>query len=83
MHQISYVDSEFILPAVIYIGGNRHPLHIYANNNGNVCVMVCEVPIFNLGAYSVLNTVVIWAKNIGGSALFRDYIGSTKEIRRR
>jgi hypothetical protein len=56
----------------------RHPFHIYVNNNGNVCVMVCEVPIFNLGAHSVLNTVVIWAKNIGGSALFRDYIGAQK-----
>jgi uncharacterized protein len=66
MHQISYVDSEFILPAVIYIGGNlRHPFRIYANDVGNVCVMVCEVPIINLGIYSVLNTVVKWAKNIG------------------
>lgn len=26
MHQISYVDSEFILPAVIYIGGNEAPI---------------------------------------------------------
>ena len=42
----------------------RHPFHIYANNNGNVCVMVCEVPIFNLGAHSVLNTVVIWARTL-------------------
>ena len=66
MHQISYVDSEFILPAVIYIGGNlRHPFRIYANDIGNVCVMVCDVPIISIGVYSVLNTVVKWAKNIG------------------
>lgn len=26
MHQISYVDSEFKLPAVIYIGGNEAPI---------------------------------------------------------
>jgi uncharacterized protein len=66
MHQISYADSKFILPAVIYISGNlRHPFRIYANDIGNVCVMVCKVPIMNLGVYSVLNTVVKWAKNIG------------------
>ena len=26
MHQISYVDSEFILPTVIYISGNEAPI---------------------------------------------------------
>ena len=66
MHQISYVESEFIMPAVIYIGGNlRHPFRIYANDVGNVCVLVCEIPIMSVGVYSVLNTVVKWAKNVG------------------
>ena len=58
MRQISYVESEFIMPAVIYIGGNlRHPFRIYANDFGNVCVLVCEIPIMSVGVYSVLNTV--------------------------
>jgi uncharacterized protein len=66
MHQISYVESEFIMPAVIYIGGNlRHPFRIYANDVGNVCVLVCEIPVMSVGIYSVLNTVVKWAKNVG------------------
>jgi uncharacterized protein len=66
MRQISYVESEFIMPAVIYIGGNlRHPFRIYANDFGNVCVLVCEIPVMSVGIYSVLNTVVKWAKNVG------------------
>jgi uncharacterized protein len=66
MRQISYVESEFIMPAAIYIGGNlRHHFRIYANDVGNVCVLVCEIPIMSVGIYSVLNTVVKWAKNVG------------------
>jgi uncharacterized protein len=31
MHQIAYVDSDFITPGVMYIGGRlRHPFRIYA-----------------------------------------------------
>jgi len=43
MRQISYVEYEFIMPAVINIGGNlRHPFRIYEDDVGNVCVLVCE-----------------------------------------
>ena len=59
MRQISYVESEFIMPTVIYIGGNlRHSFRIYANDVGNVCVLVCEIPVKSVGIYSVLNIVV-------------------------
>lgn len=41
MHQIAYVDSDFITPGVIFIGGRlRHPFRIYANEEGTVCVLV-------------------------------------------
>ena len=66
MRQISYVESEFIMPAVIYIDGNlRHSFRIYANDVGNVCVLVCEIPVKSVGIYSVLNIVVKWAQNVG------------------
>ncbi|MGA9152148.1 MAG: PAC2 family protein [Candidatus Nitrosopolaris sp.] len=43
MHQISYVESEFIMPALIYTGGNlRYPFRIYANDFGNVYVIQIE-----------------------------------------
>ena len=66
MRQISYVESEFIMPTVIYIGGNlRHSFRIYANDVGNVCVLVCEILVKSVGIYSVLNIVVKWAQNVG------------------
>ena len=63
MHQIACVESEFIVPGVIYIAGKiRHPFRLYSNQEGNVCVLVCEAPIMIQGIHSVLDTVVKWAK---------------------
>jgi uncharacterized protein len=66
MHQIGYIDSDFIVPGVIYIGGKlRHPFRIYANDEGTACVLVCDAPVILSGIRSVLNAVVLWAKNNG------------------
>ncbi len=66
LHQIAYVDSEFITPGVIFIGGSlRHPFRLYADSDGNLCVLICEIPIPNRGIYPVFSTVVEWAKKFG------------------
>lgn len=62
MHEIAFVESEFIIPGIIYIAGKlRHPFRIYSNNDGNLCIILCEIPIITTGIYSVLNTIVKWA----------------------
>ena len=62
MHQIACVESDFIIPGVIYVGGKlRHPFRLYANEEGSVCVLVCESPIMIHGIHSVLDTVMKWA----------------------
>jgi len=62
MHQIACVESEYISPGVIYVDGKlRHPFRLYANKEGNVCVLVCEAPIIINDIHSVLNTVMDWA----------------------
>ncbi|HKG88097.1 MAG TPA: PAC2 family protein, partial [Nitrososphaeraceae archaeon] len=64
MHQIACVESEFIVPGVIYIAGKiRYPFRLYSNQEGNVCVLVCEAPIMIQGIHSVLDTVVKWVKD--------------------
>lgn len=63
MHQIAYVDSDFIMPGVMYIGGRlRHPFRIYSNDRGDVCVIVCDAPMVLAGIRQILNTVVRWAQ---------------------
>jgi uncharacterized protein len=64
MNQIACVESEFIVPGVIYAEGKlRHPFRLYSNDEGNVCVLVCEAPIIIQGMYSVLDTVMKWSLN--------------------
>lgn len=66
LHQIAYVESEYIMPGVIFVGGIlRHPFRLYADDHGNLCVLICEIPISSLGIYSVFNIVVRWAKKFG------------------
>jgi uncharacterized protein len=62
MQQIACVESQFISPGVIYVGGRlRHPFRLYANVDHNVCVLVCEAPILIHGIYSLLDTVIRWS----------------------
>lgn len=62
MNQIACVESEYIVPGVIYAQGKlRHPFRLYSNEKGDVCVLVCEAPIMIQGMYSVLDTVMKWA----------------------
>lgn len=62
MNHIACVESEFIVPGVIYAQGKlRHPFRLYSNEKGDVCVLVCEAPIMIHGIYSVLDTVMKWA----------------------
>lgn len=64
MNQIACVESEFIVPGVIYTEGKlRHPFRLYSNKEGDICVLVCEAPIIVEGMYSVLDTFVKWALN--------------------
>jgi len=52
MNQIACVESEFIVPGVIYAEGKlRHPFRLYSNERGDVCVLVCEAPVMIQGMY--------------------------------
>jgi uncharacterized protein len=62
LHQIAFVDSEYIIPSAIYIGGKlRHPFRIYADGKRALCVIVCEAPLRPEGVYSIMELVVTWA----------------------
>lgn len=62
MHQIAFIESRYINPGVMYVGGKlRHPFRVYANNDGNVCVIVCEAPIMINGVHLVMDEVMNWS----------------------
>jgi uncharacterized protein len=62
MHQIAFVDSEYVVPSAIYIGGKlRHPFRIYADSEKTLCVIVCEAPLMPQGVHSIMGLLVDWA----------------------
>lgn len=66
MHQIASVESQYVMPAAIFIGKRfRHPFRIYANDSGKACAMICEVPVIARGTHSIINTVVEWCMSAG------------------
>lgn len=66
MHQIAFVDSEFIIPCVTYIGDRlRHPFRIYTDERGVIYVIVCEAPLMPEGIHNIMDIVASWAINNG------------------
>ena len=61
LHQFYFIESEYILPGAIYIKKRiRHPARIYANNEGTLCVLICEAPILIDGVFSLVNVIIQW-----------------------
>lgn len=61
LHQIACIDSEFIVPGVIYIRGKlRHPFRLYSNEQADIYVLECEAPILIQGIHTVLSTAMKW-----------------------
>jgi uncharacterized protein len=70
MHQIASVESQYVMPAAIFIGKRfRHPFRIYANETGSVCALICEVPIIARGTSSIINTILDWSASAGVSEM--------------
>jgi uncharacterized protein len=65
MHQIAYVDSQYIMASALFVGKKlRHPFRVYANPQGTVCAILCEVPILARGIRSIVNAIVDWCDEV-------------------
>jgi uncharacterized protein len=63
LRQIAFIDSDFVVPTVIFTGGRlRHPFRIYSNDSGSLFVVVCEAPVLQEGINSIMDLVATWAK---------------------
>lgn len=70
MHQIAYIESQYVMPAAIFIGRRfRHAFRIYATDSGKLCALICEVPVNARGTYSIINTIVDWSANAAVSEI--------------
>ena len=62
LRQVAFVDSDYVLPTIIYIGGRlRHPFRIYSNKERTLYIMVCEAPVMPVGINSIMDLIATWA----------------------
>lgn len=66
MHQIAFVDSEYIMASALFVGKKlRHPFRIYANQKGSASAILCEVPILARGVRPIVWALIGWLSEVG------------------
>lgn len=65
LHQVAHVNSQHIPPVAVFVGGKlRHPFRVYADKNGKLIVIICEVPIGTTGLYEIGGTLLDWLEKL-------------------
>ncbi|MBD3228182.1 MAG: proteasome assembly chaperone family protein [Candidatus Lokiarchaeota archaeon] len=63
LQEIAYIKTRHIRPAVVFIDGTlRHPFRIYANKDGDLCVIICEIPFNYKGIFPISSKIVDWTE---------------------
>ena len=63
MQEIGYMRSRYLPPSTVFLKGRlRHPFRFYANVEGTICAVICEVTLRMEGLYTVVAEILDWAK---------------------
>lgn len=63
MKEIAHLRSQFMPPAVVFMDGKlRHPFRIHSNREGDLCVIVCEIPLRSYGIYPIASALLDWVE---------------------
>jgi len=65
MEEIGYLRSRHFPPSCVFMQGRlRHPFRFYANNDGTICAIICEITLPS-GLHDIVNTILDWAEEKG------------------
>jgi uncharacterized protein len=63
MKEIAYLQSRYMPPAVVFMDGKlKHPFRIHSNQEGDLCVVVCEIPLHSHGIYAIASALLDWVE---------------------
>jgi uncharacterized protein len=63
MKEIAHLRSQHMPPAVVFMDGKlRHPFRIHSNTEGNLCVVVCEIPLRSYGIHPIASALLDWGE---------------------
>ena len=66
MEEIGYLRSRHLPPSTVFMQGRlRHPFRFYANSDGTICAIICEITLQMQGLYDIISTILDWAEKKG------------------
>ena len=66
MEEIGYLRSRHLPPSTVFMQGRlRHPFRFYANSDGTICAIICEITLQMQGLYDIISTILDWAEEKG------------------
>ena len=70
MKEIGYMRSKHLPPSTVFMKGRlRHPFRFYANKEGTVCAVICEITLRIEGVYTIVAAILDWAKEKGSNEI--------------
>ena len=70
MEEIGVLRSKYLPPSTVFIRGRlRHPFRFYANKEGTVCAIICEITLMMDGLYTLISTILDWATEKGSKEI--------------
>jgi len=78
MEEVGYLRSRHLPPSTVFMQGRlRHPFRFYANNDGTICAIICEITL-PFGLHDIVNTILDWAEKKGSHEIvILDGVAST------
>jgi len=70
MKEIGYMRSKHLPPSTVFMKGRlRHPFRFYANKEGTVCAVICEITLRMEGVFTIVGAILDWAKEKGSNEI--------------
>ena len=80
MEEIGVMRSKYLPPSTVFMRGRlRHPFRFYANKEGTICAIICEITLRMDGLYSIVSSILDWAAEKGSKEIvILDGVASTE-----
>ena len=80
MEEIAVMRSKHMPPSTVFMRGRlRHPFRFYANKEGTICAIICEITLRMDGLYSLVSSILDWATQKGSKEIvILDGVASTE-----
>ncbi|NNM35495.1 MAG: proteasome assembly chaperone family protein [Nitrosopumilus sp.] len=80
MEEIAVMRSKHLPPSTVFMRGRlRHPFRFYANKEGTVCAIICEITLRMNGLYSIVSSILDWSAQKGSKEIvILDGVASTE-----